>query len=467
MRIRKTFLKVMVLGFMGIVICTGNANGQSINSMERIDSLTKDLYGFEELNCEPTLSLLESSLVDQQVFEERMNGLGSSIAYSYNSYVQGQLNHMGCSNCSFLRKVAPRTKTYFHLFEPILDKYNIPNELKYLAIIESGLKTRAVSHCGASGLWQFMPGTGKFLNMEVNSRMDERYHIQIATEKACEYLQRMYNDFGDWSLALAAYNAGPGNVRKAITRSGGKTNFWDIQRYLPGETRNYVPRFMATVYLMEFVVPDLLNDCELESEMLVSVNINANMHLKHIAAHLDVSIEEISNYNPMYRNHVIDVNLSGRELFLPYDLAMLFSEKEALIYNLAESSITNNIPTKWVTKTVYHKVKTGEKMSTIAKKYDVSSYQIKRWNKMSNYRLYSGRRLKIRQKHLVCTNENVDEGVYTYVVEKGESVNSLCRKMPSLDKGYILSQNFIETGLEVLEEGRIIEVHYGKVYAEK
>jgi membrane-bound lytic murein transglycosylase D len=285
---------------------------------------------------------------------------------------------MSYANCKHLKAVSQKTKTYFQLFEPILDKYGIPDELKYLAIIESGLKTQAVSRAGASGLWQFMPGTGKFLNMQVNSTIDERYHILMATEKACEYLLSMYNSFGDWSLALAAYNAGPGNVRKAISRSGGKRDFWKVQRFLPGETKKYVPRFMATVYLMEFVIPDLVDDCEADPKMLVQVKVNSNIHLKHAAAYLSVPIDDIVNYNPVYRTQVIDLNRSVNELFLPYDLAMKFGEMEGNIYALADSSISNNIPMQLVTRTIYHKAKYGEKMSSIAAMYNVSSYQIKK-----------------------------------------------------------------------------------------
>ena len=462
----KRFLGTAILGIGLMPIGPVNCSAQELNTMERIDSLTMDLYGFSNEGCSNTFGTMESSTVGSDVYEDKMNGLGSSIEYSYNSYVQGQINHMSYANCKHLKAVSQKTKTYFQLFEPILDKYGIPDELKYLAIIESGLKTQAVSRAGASGLWQFMPGTGKFLNMEVNSTIDERYHIQMATEKACEYLLSMYNSFGDWSLALAAYNAGPGNVRKAISRSGGKRDFWKVQRFLLGETKKYVPRFMATVYLMEFVIPNLVDDCEADPKMLVQVKVNSNIHLKHVAAYLGVPIDDIINYNPMYRTHVIDMDRSVNELFLPYDLAMRFGEMEGDIYALAESSIHINIPTQLVTRTVYHKVKSGEKMSSIAAMYSVSSYQIKKWNRMKNYRLYTGRKLKIRQKQLVCTSPNANEGVYSYVVEKGETVNSICRRMPSLDKAYILNQNFIETDIEVLEEGRIIEVHYGKVYAQ-
>jgi membrane-bound lytic murein transglycosylase D len=462
----KRFLETAILGIGLILIGPKDSCAQDLNNIERIDSLTRDLYGFSKGDCSSSCTLLETNIVARKVYEEQMNGLGSSIEYSYNSYVQGQINHMSYANCKHLKAVSQKTKTYFQLFEPILDKYGIPDELKYLAIIESGLKTQAVSRAGASGLWQFMPGTGKFLNMQVNSTIDERYHILMATEKACEYLLSMYNSFGDWSLALAAYNAGPGNVRKAISRSGGKRDFWKVQRFLPGETKKYVPRFMATVYLMEFVIPDLVDDCEADPKMLVQVKVNSNIHLKHAAAYLSVPIDDIVNYNPVYRTQVIDLNRSVNELFLPYDLAMKFGEMEGNIYALADSSISNNIPMQLVTRTIYHKAKYGEKMSSIAAMYNVSSYQIKKWNRMKNYRLYTGRRLKIRQKQLVCTNPSANQGVYSYVVEKGETVNSICRKIPSLDKTYILNQNLIETDIEVLEEGRIIEVHYGKVYAQ-
>ena len=440
------------------------ALGQADNSLERIDSLTKELYGFEEAECISSITLLETTSVNAHDYEEIMNKMGSSIDYRYNSYVQSQINHMSYSNCKMLKEITKKGNTYFKLFEPIIDQYGIPNELKYLPVIESGLKPEAVSRAGASGLWQFMPGTGKFLNMKIGSEVDERYNVKIATHKACEYLQRMYNDFGNWSLALAAYNAGPGNVRKAITKSGGSRDFWKIQRFLPGETKNYVPRFMATVYLMEHVVPEMVDDCSIDSKMIVSINIKSKLHLKHIATYLGVTVDEIIKYNPMYRKYIVDNTIATREIYLPYDLAMRFSEMEDHIYSLAMSSITNNIETKWITRTLYHKVQEGEKMASIADLYGVSSYQIKRWNRMKNYKLYTGRNLKIRQRQLVCTNPTLEEGVYSYVIEKGETVRSICGKIPNLDKKFILTQNYIDTDIEVLNEGRIIEVHYGKVY---
>lgn len=457
----------IIYSLLLVGVCSTSGFAQEENNIARIDSLTKNLYGFVDQYCAATTSVFNASEVVPEEYEMQMNRLGSSIDYKYNVYVQKQLQHMSYANCKYLKSVSKRAMTYFQIYEPILDKHGLPNELKYLSVIESGLQTNAVSRAGASGLWQFMPGTGKVMQMEVGQVLDERYHITVATEKACEYLKRMYESFGSWSLALAAYNAGPGNVRKAISRSGGSRNFWKIQRYLPGETKNYVPRFMATVYLMENIVPQIMEDCTFDNKMLVSVDVSSRVHLKHIAAYIGVSVDSILKFNPMYRQNIIDGEFANRNLFLPYDLAMRFMESEEDIYYLAQTSIANNIQTKWVTKIVYHKVRAGEKMAAIASKYGCSSYEIKKWNRLKSYRLYTGKTLKIREKVAVHSGNQVENGVYFYVVEKGETIEKICRKVPNLDKEYILMQNFIETDSEELTEGRIIEVHYGKVYAEE
>lgn len=463
-RIKYINKPLLMLLFIG---SSAFAYAQEENSISRIDSLTKVLYGFSEKICAQSITQFNPNMIEAQEYEQEMKKLGSSIEYKYNAYVQRQLNHMSYSNCKYLKSVSQRAQTYFKIYEPIIDKHGLPNELKYLSVIESGLNTNAISRAGASGLWQFMPGTGKVMQMEVGKIVDERYHITVATEKACEYLKRMYESFGNWSLALAAYNAGPGNVRKAIKRSGGSRDFWKVQRYLPGETKNYVPRFMATVYLMENIVPGLMDDCASDNKMLVSVDVNSKVHLKHISAYLGVSVDSLLKFNPMYRQKVIDNELGKRNLFLPYDLAMVFMQLEDQIYHLAQTSISNNIQTKLITKIVYHKVKAGEKMASIALKYGCSSYEIKKWNRLKSYRVYTGRKLKIREKVAVCSADHVEDGVYFYVVEKGESIESICRKIPNLDKQYVLIQNFIDSETEELREGRIIEVHYGKVYAEE
>ena len=196
---------------------------------------------------------------------------------------------------------------YFPMFEEHLAKYNIPLELKYLAIVESALNPKAKSRVGASGLWQFMYPTGKQYNLEVNSYVDERHDPLKATEAACQYLSHLYEIFGDWSLVLASYNAGPGNVSKAIRRSGGSQNYWNIRKFLPRETANYVPAFLATMYIYEFkkehgILPKKATLTYFETDTIM---VKKQMSFKHISELLDISVEQIEFLNPIYKLKVI------------------------------------------------------------------------------------------------------------------------------------------------------------------
>jgi membrane-bound lytic murein transglycosylase D len=434
----------------------------SLAEVNRIDSLTKELY-LDLSQYDPNWISSTVKRDDNQDFTKKMNCLGSSIQYEYNTYVAGQISHMSYANFKYLKAMTGKSETYFSVFEPILDKYGLPNEMKYLSVIESGLNPEARSRVGATGLWQFMPGTGRLMEMSVNGECDERCNITVSTEKASQYLLSMYERFGDWLLALAAYNAGPGNVNSAIRRSGSK-DFWKVQRYLPGETKKYVPRFMATVYLMEFVIPETFQ-IQSSATLMVKLEVNKNVHLKHIAAHLPISLDSLKKLNPMYRKDIIDMNNAKGDLFLPYELAMIYKGKEEEIYLVSENSLHNNLSTIAKTKTVWYKVKRGEGMRQIARKFGCSSYEIKKWNKMRNYRVYPGKSLKIKKTILVPSGEMPEDGVYYYVTENTESVLSICKKYNYLDKNYILTQNNITSENEIIEEGKVLQVYLGKFEA--
>ena len=185
--------------------------------------------------------------VPYELVEDRIKCIPSSIPLNFNERVYAFVNYFAVIDRDYTRMIMERTPLYFPIIEKYLKKYNLPDELKYLAIIESGLKPNAISRAGAVGLWQFMPGTGNYFKLHTDWYVDDRMDPYKATEAACQYLSQLYSIFNDWGLALAAYNAGPGNVRRAIRRSGYKKKFWDIYRYLPRETRGYVPQFVAMI----------------------------------------------------------------------------------------------------------------------------------------------------------------------------------------------------------------------------
>ncbi|QEE48803.1 LysM peptidoglycan-binding domain-containing protein [Flavobacterium alkalisoli] len=309
---------------------------------------------------------------------------------------------------------------YFPMFEEHLAKYDVPIEIKYLAVIESALNPRAKSRVGATGLWQFMYPTGKQYNLEVNSYVDERCDPLKATEAACQYLSSLYNIFGDWDLVLASYNAGPGNVTKAIRRSNGHKNYWNIRKNLPRETQGYVPAFLATMYIYEYgkehgIKPRQASMTYFETD---TVMVKRKMSFRQVADLLDVPVEELQFLNPIYKLDVIPfVADEPHYLRLPKDKVGLFTSNETAIYAYVdyedlkrerpyfvdegdkEALATIGKTTK--VKTKYHTVKRGDVLGKIADKYNVSITDLRKWNKIKGNTIYAGQKLKINETIIV------------------------------------------------------------------
>lgn len=294
---------------------------------------------------------------------------------------------------------------YFPLFEEKLAKYNIPMELKYLAIVESALNPRAVSRMGASGLWQFMLPTGRAFNLSVDSYVDERYDPTKATEAACQYLSSLYTMYEDWDLALAAYNAGPGNVNKAIRRSNGHKNYWNIRKNLPRETQGYVPAFIATMYIFEYhkehnIIPKRADIQRVETD---TVYLKRKMSFDQIAELVDVSVEELRFMNPSYKLDIVPYSSEKPNYVrLPIDRVGLFVSNEDKIYAYIDTE--NNKKEKILpfkdtvvasSGTRYHTIKKGENLGSIARKYGVTVSNLKRWNNIAGTTIITGKKLKI------------------------------------------------------------------------
>ncbi len=292
-----------------------------------------------------------------------------------------------------LGRMLGMSRYYFPLFEEKLDKANLPLELKYLPIVESALNPRARSRVGATGLWQFMYPTGKMYGLEVNSYVDERMDPIRSTEAACEYLARLYSMYNDWSLALAAYNAGPGNVNKAIRRSGGKSTYWAVRPYLPKETRGYVPAFIAVNYLMEFheehnIYPAETTCSWLETDTLLVSNM---VRFDQLAAYIALDEEALAWYNPTYRKGVIPSG-GKYELRLPYDqVAGFIAMKDSIESYKPEAEpevVIEKEPQVYV-------VRSGDVLGSIARKHGVSVGQLQAWNSIRGSLIRPGQKLYI------------------------------------------------------------------------
>ena len=297
---------------------------------------------------------------------------------------------------------------YFPIFEEALNRYGLPYELKYLPIIESALNPIARSHVGASGLWQFMPATGKLYGLEINSLVDERMDVVKATDAACRFLNSMYAIYKDWNLVIAAYNCGSGNVNKAIRRAGGKRDFWSIYPFLPRETRNYVPIFIAANYAMNYGQEHGICKAPIEKTMLTdTICTTQRLHLQQVSENLGIEMEELRRLNPQYSRDILPGG-TVYALCLPAEKTGLFLEQQDSIYAYKADSLINNrraeIDLAKVTSingayrvngVTYYTIKDGDSLSKIAKKFHCTVKQLKEWNGLKNDNIRAGKKLKI------------------------------------------------------------------------
>lgn len=346
-------------------------------------------------------STAESTTPDS-VYIQRLRALVSPIQLPYNSIVRGYINRYTDSRYGTISRILGMSQYYFPLIEDELLKEGLPVELRALPIIESALSTTAVSPMGAVGLWQFMPSTGKSYGLEVNSLVDERRDPVRSTQAACRYLKDLYAIYNDWSLAIAAYNCGPGNVNKAIARSGGK-NFWEIYDYLPRETRGYVPAFIGASYAYAYHRQHGIEPTEAPIPLSVdTVRINKLMHLGQISSTIDLPIETLRQLNPQYKLDIIPATTKPYTLVLPQRYVMQYIAHEPEIQAkdsmyLKEYINPANIDKKRQERSgSVYVVKKGDTLGAIARRYRVTTAQIMRWNKLkSAHKLRIGQRLRI------------------------------------------------------------------------
>ena len=291
-----------------------------------------------------------------------------------------------------------RSKLYFPMYEEYLDKYEMPLELKYLSVIESGLRPRVKSRVGATGLWQFMYRTGRMFGLDNDSFIDERMDPMLATDAACRYLKYLYGLYGDWSIALASYNAGPGNVNKAIRRSGGKMNYWQLRPYLPKETQQYVPNFIAMMYMMTYyaehnIVP---KEAKIHFHEVDTVCLSSSIRISHVDSLLGINRDDFLLLNPIYKTDIVPVTDPGQCISLPVEKLALFFDMEDSLYALDRYVDSTGGSFVAMEKKKTHKVLPNETIGGIAMKYDVTVNDIRGWNNLKSNTIYPGQRLTIR-----------------------------------------------------------------------
>ena len=388
---------------------------------------------------------------DPGVFADRLTCVQKNIPLVYNDKVHAFINYFTVRDREYTRLMMRRKNLYFPLFEKYLAKYNLPDELKYLAIIESGLNPRAVSRVRAVGLWQFMSATGRYYGLSNNWYIDERMDPEKSTDAACRYLKDLYRMFNDWELALAAYNTGPGNVRKAIRRSGYKKSFWEIYPKLPRETRSYVPQFVAIIYTMNHLEEH--NFFDEGEEMLVrsdTLHVKNFVNFETLASLTGSCLEDLQRLNPsiqrnavpeLGRTFVMRVPLTAKEQLAEDRYAILDSaskvgKKELELLAKAMQGST------YGRERIVYRVRSGDVLGSIAMRHRVKVADIKKWNNLGSDVIRTGQRLNIWVKGSPNTtvaasarnNNSVTtiQGAKTYTVQPGDTLWDISRKFNGL-----------------------------------
>jgi membrane-bound lytic murein transglycosylase D len=381
----------------------------------------------------------------------RLERLNSKTPFNveYNPSLESVIKSYLKNRKESLHRLMALSEYYFPLFEQELDNQDIPLEIKYLAIVESALKPKAKSRVGATGLWQFMFTTGKQFGLDVSSYVDERSDPIKSTIAASKYLASLYRIFGDWDLALAAYNSGPGNVSKAIRRSGGYKNYWNIRPFLPRETAGYLPAFLATMYIFEYAEEhgfkkNQPNYRHIETD---TVRVKQMISLDQVSELTGVKIEELQFLNPSYKLDIIPyIKGENYYLCLPKTAIGKFVNNEEQIYAFAKAEFDKRekpLPEFTEAKTqIRYRVRSGDYLGKIARQYGIRVSDIKRWNGLRSNNLRIGQRLTIypRQPRVTTSkrpaNSNKkptpDGTPRTYIVKSGDSLWSISQKFPGV-----------------------------------
>lgn len=347
----------------------------------------------------------------EQEYIDRLGKMNTVIDMPYNKIVRSMINMYVDRKKSLVETMLGMSLYYMPIFERALDKYGLPMELKYLPVIESALNPNAVSRAGATGLWQFMPETASGLGLEINSVVDQRRDPHVSSDAAARYLKQLYTTYGDWSLAIAAYNCGPGNVNKALRRAGGgKKDFWEIYQYLPAETRSYVPAFIAANYAMNYYNKHNISPALARRPIITdTIHVNRRVHFDQISEVLDIPVEEIRALNPQYRTDLIPGDVRPYSLELPnMQVYNYISNEDSIVNHNAEKYARRSVVEpatgskgrdakgEYVEELVvkYHKVARGETLASIARKYGVTATSIRKANGIGR-RVKRGQTLRI------------------------------------------------------------------------
>ena len=457
-------------------------------TIEATDSLM-DLWYTHQMALEAEADIFDmdsvrfESNVPDEVYIERLKKMNSFIQIPYNDIVRNYIIMYSEKMKQRMPYMLGLCRYYMPIFEETFDRHGLPVELKAMAIIESAMNPRAESRVGAKGMWQFMYTTAKSYGLHVDSFVDERMDPVKSCEAAALYMYDAYKMFGDWILAIASYNCGPGNVRKAIKRAGGSREFWDIWPYLPKETRYYVPAFVGALYTLEYY-----KEHGLKPEPMVmptgvdTLVINKQLHLKQVSELTGAPIEDLQNLNPQYRHDIIPGHEREYILRIPYQYTGSFIEQEDTIYRHKADVFFDPVAIKKIKDAgdgvrIIHKVKNGEYLGRIASKYNVSVAKIKKWNNLKSDNIRVGQTLVIYRGgngpsttqassssstgkssgSAQKTNSSAAaKGHTTYTVKSGDTFYSIAKNYPGVSAQNIMDYNGLTSSK--LKPGMVIKI---------
>ncbi len=416
------------------------------------------------------------SNVPDSVYIERLKRMNSFISLPYNDIVKRYIILYSEKMPEKMPHILGLCKYYMPIFDEIFNKYDLPEELKAMAVIESAMNPQAVSRAGAKGMWQFMYSTAKMYGLHIDSFVDERLDPVKAAEAAAQYLMDSYEIFGDWNLAIASYNCGAGNVNRAIRRSGGSRSFWDIWPYLPRETRGYGPAFVGALYAMTYYKEHGIKPAAIAMPVAVDTfKINKQLHLRQVSDLTGAPIEELKNLNPQYRHEIIPGNSREYILRLPYQYSNAFIEYEDSVYKHKVDVYFNPVTIKKIKdggdgERIVYRVKSGDYLGKIASRHRCTVNQIKRWNDLKNNNIRVGQRLVIyRGGHAPASSQPASSasstssqqtsssGATTHTVKSGDTLSGIATKygttVANIKKLNELTSNNIKIGQKLKVKG--------------
>ncbi|MDR1527065.1 MAG: LysM peptidoglycan-binding domain-containing protein [Dysgonamonadaceae bacterium] len=422
------------------------------------------------------------------VYIERLKRLPSLVNLTYNNVVRNYIRAYTIRNKAKVEIMLGLQSYYFPMIEEVLDMYGLPLELKYMAVIESALNPRAVSRMGATGMWQFMLGTGRVYKLQINTFVDERRDPFLATHAAAKYLKDLYNTFNDWVLVIAAYNCGAGNVNKAIRRSGGKTSYWDIYPYLPRETRGYVPAYIGATYAMNYygehhITPRYVDVPPPADTVVVRKNVN----LAQVSEILNIPLQQLRDLNPQYRREILPGNASPCILRLPEAYTVQFIDFQDTIYrHKANLYLSNSFKVMEPAgrapfnrssvagkDKIYHTIRSGENLGSIAAYYGVNVNDLKEWNDLYSSRIIAGKKLVVYLKKPAAKpvvrsttsaapppppeNTSAMGNGIVYTVKSGDTLWDIAQSYGVSDKEIMKWNNLSKTGIRPGMKLKIIQ----------